>query len=104
MMNRFQALLSTSNFNFNELRCPYPEDPHTPYEGFWWSHCGWLLDNDATIKRVGDRSNAKELADQPFYQFLEKTYIWHVMAWAAAFFAIGGRALPYVPSLVLLEP
>lgn len=29
------------------------------YEGFWWSHMGWLLDDQATQSRVFDTSNAK---------------------------------------------
>ena len=28
-------------------RSDTPLDPHSPYEGFWWSHMGWLLDNQA---------------------------------------------------------
>ena len=83
-----------SSHRHHHQHCDTPKDPHTPYEGFWWSHCGWLLDNEATLKRVGDRSNAKELAEQPFYQFMEKTYMWHVLAWALAFYAIGG--LPWL--------
>lgn len=27
------------------MHCDTPLDPHSPYEGFWWSHMGWLLDN-----------------------------------------------------------
>ena len=73
-----------------------PKDPHTPYEGFWWSHCGWLLDNEATLKRVGDRSNAQEIAAQPFYRWLEIFDDAHVVAWAAAFYALGGLTLARV--------
>ena len=29
------------------------------YEGFWWSHMGWLLDDRATQQRVFDTSNAQ---------------------------------------------
>ena len=83
-----------SSHRHHHQHCDTPKDPHTPYEGFWWSHCGWLLDNEATLKRVGDRSNAQEIAAQPFYRWLEKTYIWHVVAWAAAFYAAGG--LPWL--------
>ena len=83
-----------SSHRYHHQHCDTPKDPHTPYEGFWWSHCGWLLDNEATLKRVSDRSNAQEIASQPFYQWLEKTYMWHVVAWAAAFYAMGG--LPWL--------
>merc|ERR1712205_294739 len=83
-----------SSHRYHHQHCDTPKDPHTPYEGFWWSHAGWLLDNEATIERVGDRSNAQELAAQPFYRFMEKTYIWHIAASAAVLFALGG--LPWL--------
>jgi len=83
-----------SSHRYHHQHCDTPKDPHTPYEGFWWSHCGWLLDNEATLTRVSDRSNAVDIASQPFYQWLEKTYMWHVVGWAAAFYALGG--LPWL--------
>ena len=30
---------------YHHLHTDTPLDPHSPYEGFWWSHMGWLLDN-----------------------------------------------------------
>ena len=64
-----------SSHRHHHQHCDTPKDPHTPYEGFWWSHCGWLLDNEATLKRVGDRSNAQEIAAQPFYRWLEDVHL-----------------------------
>ena len=83
-----------SSHRYHHQHCDTPKDPHTPYEGFWWSHMGWLLDNEATIERVGDRSNAAEMAAQPFYQFLEKTYMWHIAASALGLYLLGG--LPFL--------
>jgi fatty-acid desaturase len=34
-----------SAHRYHHLHCDTPLDPHSPYEGFWWSHMGWLLDN-----------------------------------------------------------
>lgn len=83
-----------SSHRYHHLYCDTPRDPHTPYEGFWWSHMGWLLDNDATLARVDDRSNAADIASQPFYRFLTKTYALHVVASAAVLYALGG--LPWL--------
>jgi len=83
-----------SSHRYHHLHCDTPRDPHTPYEGFWWSHMGWVLDNDATLERVKDRSNAADMASQPFYRFMADTYIWHVVASAALLFALGG--LPWL--------
>ena len=30
---------------YHHLHTDTPLDPHSPYEGFWWSHMGWLLNN-----------------------------------------------------------
>ena len=79
-----------SSHRYHHLHTDTPKDPHTPYEGFWWSHAGWLLDNEATMARVDDRGNAVDMAKEPFYRFLASTYIWHIAAAAAITYAIGG--------------
>lgn len=33
---------------YHHLHTDTPLDPHSPYEGFWWSHWGWLMDHRAT--------------------------------------------------------
>ena len=43
---------------YHHIHCDTPLDPHSPYEGFWWSHAGWLLDDKATQERIYDRTNA----------------------------------------------
>jgi fatty-acid desaturase len=35
------------------MHCDTPLDPHSPYEGFWWSHMGWLLDNKVCAGCMG---------------------------------------------------
>ena len=35
-----------SSHRYHHLHTDTPLDPHSPYEGFWWSHMGWLLDNE----------------------------------------------------------
>jgi len=79
-----------SSHRYHHLSTDTPADPHTPYEGFWWSHCGWFLDSSATERRVGNRSNASDMSDQPFYRFLQKTYGWHIAASVAVTYALGG--------------
>eukprot|EP00441_Pelagodinium_beii_P045871 CAMPEP_0197620230 /NCGR_PEP_ID=MMETSP1338-20131121/1088_1 /TAXON_ID=43686 ORGANISM="Pelagodinium beii, Strain RCC1491" /NCGR_SAMPLE_ID=MMETSP1338 /ASSEMBLY_ACC=CAM_ASM_000754 /LENGTH=445 /DNA_ID=CAMNT_0043189351 /DNA_START=46 /DNA_END=1383 /DNA_ORIENTATION=- len=55
-----------------------PNDVHSPKDGFWWSHAGWLLDQKGTWMRV-DKSNAEDLSKQWFYRFLQKTYPLHAI-------------------------
>lgn len=84
-----------SSHRFHHLHCDTPLDPHSPYEGFWWSHAGWLLDHGATMERVGARGNTSDLDAQPFYRWVQKTYALHVAAQFAALWALGG-----LPALV----
>ncbi|GFH06959.1 FA_desaturase domain-containing protein [Haematococcus lacustris] len=79
-----------SSHRYHHLHCDTPLDPHSPYEGFWWSHAGWLLDNKATIERVYNRNNASDMDSQWFYRWLRDTYAWHVVAQFAVLFALGG--------------
>ncbi|KAG2486827.1 hypothetical protein HYH03_014510 [Edaphochlamys debaryana] len=79
-----------SSHRYHHLHCDTPLDPHSPYEGFFWSHMGWLLDNKATMERVSNRSNADDLEAQWYYRWLRDTYMWHVVAQLGLLFAFGG--------------
>lgn len=65
-------------------------DPHSPREGFWWSHMVWLVPNRGGeyFKQTLNRY-APDLAKDPVMMFLDKTFIvWHI-ALGAVLFAIG---------------
>jgi stearoyl-CoA desaturase (delta-9 desaturase) len=79
-----------SSHRFHHLHCDTPLDPHSPYEGLWWSHAGWLLDHDATMRRVGPRGNVGDLESQRFYTWIRDTYPLHVAAQFLALYALGG--------------
>lgn len=79
-----------SSHRYHHVHCDTPLDPHSPYEGFWWSHMGWFLDSEATEDRVGARSNQSDLQSQPYYRFLKNTYAYHIAAMFGVLFAIGG--------------
>eukprot|EP00475_Leptophrys_vorax_P043856 TRINITY_DN8580_c0_g1_i1.p1 TRINITY_DN8580_c0_g1~~TRINITY_DN8580_c0_g1_i1.p1 ORF type:complete len:392 (+),score=9.27 TRINITY_DN8580_c0_g1_i1:150-1325(+) len=83
-----------SAHRYHHRYCDTPEDPHTPYEGFWHSHMGWLLDDKATQERVSVRNNIADMANDPFYNFIEETYVWHIVASVLLLYALGG--FPYV--------
>lgn len=69
-------------------------DVHSPLDGFWWSHMGWLLDGEGTWMR-GDKSNAVDLSSQWYYRFLKNTYPLHAIVLPlAGLYAFGG--LPFV--------
>mmetsp|Transcript_14854 Transcript_14854/g.33825 ORF Transcript_14854/g.33825 Transcript_14854/m.33825 type:complete len:400 (+) Transcript_14854:113-1312(+) len=69
-------------------------DVHSPLDGFWWSHMGWLLDGEGTWMRQ-DKANAKDLQVQPFYRHLKSWYPFHAIVFPIlGLYALGG--LPFV--------
>ena len=79
-----------SDHRYHHLHTETPLDPHSSYEGFWWSHMGWMLDSDAYLARCEDRSNVADLAKQPFYSHMQKHYLLHCAAHFGLCFFIGG--------------
>jgi len=83
-----------SSHRYHHRFCDTENDPHTPYEGLWWSHMGWLFDEHTTLSRVGDRNNAMDLTADPFYRWIQRTYGWHVLGQYALLYNLGG--LPFL--------
>lgn len=83
-----------SSHRYHHQHCDTENDPHTPYEGFWHSHMGWLLDDSRTQERVGARNNVGDMEKDPFYNFIAKTYPIHPIMLGAALYALGG--FPYI--------
>ena len=71
-----------------------PGDPHSPRDGAWWSHVGWLLVGES--KHSNTKLMAKyapDLARDPFYVKLNDYHWITVLALAGILFAIGGLPL-----------
>ncbi|XP_058113555.1 palmitoyl-monogalactosyldiacylglycerol delta-7 desaturase, chloroplastic-like [Magnolia sinica] len=79
-----------STHRFHHQYCDSERDPHSPIEGFWFSHMSWLFDDNSIIQRCGEPSNVGDMEKQPFYRFMRKTYVAHPIALAAVLYAIGG--------------
>lgn len=58
-------------------------DPHSPYQGFFWAHFGWLLTRtgDMKSKPLLDRY-AKDLMRDPLYAWLEHRKRWIIVSFA----------------------
>eukprot|EP00882_Tetradesmus_deserticola_P015383 GHRQ01016390.1.p3 GENE.GHRQ01016390.1~~GHRQ01016390.1.p3 ORF type:complete len:131 (-),score=27.29 GHRQ01016390.1:1443-1835(-) len=54
-----------STHRYHHMHCDTPLDPHSPYEGLFWSHMGWLFSTEASML---DYSNADDLKAQWFYR------------------------------------
>eukprot|EP00899_Mesostigma_viride_P025796 jgi/Mesvir1/6400/Mv19495-RA.1 len=80
-----------SSHRIHHAACDTLSDLHTPYEGFWWSHMGWLLEDKAIEARTGGtRKNVGDMANDPFYKFIAATYPLHPIGLALVLYALGG--------------
>jgi stearoyl-CoA desaturase (delta-9 desaturase) len=52
-----------------------PGDPHSPRDGKWWSHIGWILRGSLHSETRLLAKYAPDLARDPFYEWLSK-YNW----------------------------
>jgi len=67
------------------------DDPHNAAKGFWWSHVFWMCYRHKTFddpKIIAQY--AKDLIDDPFYNFLDKYFILIQFIFGFTLLAIGG--------------
>jgi len=65
-----------------------PDDPHDSNKGFHWSHWQWMIYHipaDREIPRY-----TKDIADDPFYRFIQKYFVPIQVALGFLLFALGG--------------
>ncbi|KAL9660313.1 hypothetical protein QQ045_025126 [Rhodiola kirilowii] len=79
-----------STHRFHHQFCDSERDPHSPTEGFWFSHMNWLFDKGSVLDKCGEASNVGDLKRQRFYRFMQKTYVIHPIMLGVALYAIGG--------------
>ncbi|KAF6257723.1 delta-9 desaturase-like protein [Scenedesmus sp. NREL 46B-D3] len=76
-------------------------DRHSPRDGLWHAHMGWLFDESLTNTRRDGLGNSKESLAAPwfvrespgFYGWLRETYMYHMLGQMLLLLAWGG--LPY---------
>ncbi|MCW5980573.1 MAG: fatty acid desaturase [Bryobacteraceae bacterium] len=71
-----------------------PGDPHSPRDGGWWAHIGWILLGEANHNDTRKMAkHAPDLAKSRYYSWLN-TYHWApIAALTILLFAIGGLPL-----------
>ncbi len=71
-----------------------PGDPHSPRDGAWWSHVGWILLGQTNHNNTKLMSKyAPDLAKHKFYVWLNNYHWVPSVFLAAIMFAIGGWSL-----------
>ena len=72
-------------------RSDRPGDPHSPREGFWWSHAGWLITGESYHNNTAAMSKyAPDLAKDRFYLLLNTWHWIPLLLLSVILFAIGG--------------
>ncbi len=66
-------------------------DPHTPREGGWWSHAGWVIHGEGANEEPALLAKyARDLQKDPFYLLLNRYHWVPLTVLAFALLAIGG--------------
>jgi stearoyl-CoA desaturase (delta-9 desaturase) len=71
-------------------------DLHTPKDGFWWSHVGWIvthLDIPGMSRRDLERRYAPELVADPVHRVLNRLHVFPNILLGLALYAWGGWSL-----------
>jgi stearoyl-CoA desaturase (Delta-9 desaturase) len=71
-----------------------PGDPHSPRDGAWWSHIGWLIWGETMHNNTRAMAKyAPDLAKFPFYVWLNNYHWLPILVQAVILYAIGGLQL-----------
>src|SRR5277367_6185590 len=68
-----------------------PGDPHSPRDGAWWSHMGWILEGSLHNESKVLSRYAPDLAKDPVHQWLSK-YHWIPVTAVGFVLLFGGAA------------
>jgi stearoyl-CoA desaturase (Delta-9 desaturase) len=71
-----------------------PGDPHSPRDGAWWAHAGWIIFGKGTIDNTKKMAKyAPDLAAHRFYVWLNNYHWLPSVVLALLLYAIGGVSL-----------
>ncbi|CAF2040238.1 BnaA09g13840D [Brassica napus] len=79
-----------SHHRYHHKHCDTQRDPHSPIQGFWFSHITWISDFGSIQKKCGGEENVNDLVRQPFYRFLQRTLYFHLIAFGFLLYIWGG--------------
>ncbi len=69
------------------------KDLHTPKDGFWWSHIGWILCDLKMDRRQMESRYAPELVADPVHRVLNRAHVFPNILVGLALYAWGGWPL-----------
>jgi stearoyl-CoA desaturase (delta-9 desaturase) len=85
----------TAIHRIHHQRSDQPGDPHSPREGAWWAHVGWILVGETKHNNTMPLGKyAPDLAKDPFYVWLNDYHWVPNVALAIILYVVGG--LPFL--------
>jgi len=66
------------------------KDLHTPKDGFWWSHIGWVVCDIGWDRREMEQKWAPEMVADPVHNALNRLHVYPNIFLGLALFAAGG--------------
>lgn len=88
------AITWVAMHRYHHLQSDRPgKDPHTPRDGFLWSHIGWIVCRLAMGRREIERRYAPELVADPLHRVLNRLHLFPNILVGLALYAWGGWAL-----------
>ncbi|QDV28471.1 Fatty acid desaturase [Planctopirus ephydatiae] len=83
-------LFWTATHRLHHQRSDHEGDPHSPFDGQWWSHIAWLfVRRSPEAKAMVMRRYVPDLIKDPMLQFFERYYGLILIGSGAFFFGIG---------------
>ncbi len=71
-----------------------PGDPHSPHDGAWWAHIGWMLFGEAKHSNTKLMSKyAPDLAKDPYYRWLDTYHYVPLVIFSVFLYLVGGLPL-----------
>jgi stearoyl-CoA desaturase (delta-9 desaturase) len=71
------------------------KDLHTPKDGFWWSHLGWIICDLEYDRREIESRQAPELVADPVHRVLNRLHVFPNIIVGLAIYAWGGWPLVF---------
>ncbi|KAI3857473.1 hypothetical protein MKX03_015396 [Papaver bracteatum] len=79
-----------SNHRYHHQFTDTDRDPHSPLEGFWFSHIAWVFHKNYLREKCGKSNNVMDLKQQAYYRFLRRTHVLHLLGLAFLLYVVGG--------------
>lgn len=88
------AITWVAMHRYHHINSDRPQkDLHTPKDGFWWSHMGWIVCDLGMDRREIERRYAPELVKDPIHRVLNRLHVFPNIFLGLLLYSLGGWTL-----------